>query len=74
MRITTDLEKLFKDADWALLVGAAPRQAGMERSELLDKNGAIFAEQVPATSLSSYRLFTPNPSLPVRSMASPTPP
>ena len=35
----------FKDADYALLVGSMPRQAGMERAELLSINGAIFTAQ-----------------------------
>jgi malate dehydrogenase len=35
----------FKDADVALLVGARPRGAGMERKDLLEANGKIFAPQ-----------------------------
>lgn len=35
----------FKDADYALLVGSMPRKKGMERSDLLQKNGAIFTTQ-----------------------------
>ena len=35
----------FKDADYALLVGARPRGPGMERSDLLEANGAIFTVQ-----------------------------
>jgi malate dehydrogenase (NADP+) len=35
----------FTDANWALLIGAKPRGPGMERSDLLDINGQIFAEQ-----------------------------
>lgn len=35
----------FKDADIALLVGSKPRSKGMERSELLTANGAIFTVQ-----------------------------
>lgn len=35
----------FKDVNWALLVGAAPRKAGMERNDLLLKNGGIFTVQ-----------------------------
>ncbi|MEM1157750.1 MAG: malate dehydrogenase [Verrucomicrobiota bacterium] len=35
----------FKDANWALLVGAKPRGPGMERADLLKGNGAIFTEQ-----------------------------
>src|SRR5512143_934091 len=32
-------------ADYALLVGAMPRKQGMERSDLLSANGAIFTVQ-----------------------------
>lgn len=35
----------FKDADYALLVGARPRGPGMERKDLLEANAAIFSEQ-----------------------------
>lgn len=35
----------FKDVDFALLVGARPRGPGMERKDLLEANGAIFAPQ-----------------------------
>lgn len=40
----------FKDADMAILVGARPRGPGMERSDLLQANGAIFTEQGKALS------------------------
>jgi malate dehydrogenase len=42
---TDDAETAFGDADYALLVGAMPRKAGMERSDLLAANGAIFTVQ-----------------------------
>ncbi len=35
----------FKDADYAILVGSRPRGPGMERSDLLQANGAIFTVQ-----------------------------
>jgi malate dehydrogenase len=35
----------FKDIDVALLVGARPRGPGMERKDLLEANGKIFAPQ-----------------------------
>ncbi len=35
----------FKDADYAILVGARPRTKGMERKDLLEANGAIFTVQ-----------------------------
>lgn len=44
--ITTDDPLVaFKDADYALLVGAMPRKAGMERGDLLGANGGIFKPQ-----------------------------
>lgn len=44
--VTTDKpEVAFKDADYALLVGARPRGPGMERKDLLEANAAIFSEQ-----------------------------
>lgn len=42
---TDDPNVGFKDVNWALLVGAAPRKAGMERNDLLLKNGGIFTVQ-----------------------------
>ncbi|MFN8673589.1 MAG: malate dehydrogenase [Candidatus Sericytochromatia bacterium] len=42
---SSDAEVAFKDADWVLLVGAAPRKAGMERGDLLKTNGNIFVAQ-----------------------------
>jgi len=42
---TDDPEVAFADVDVALLVGASPRRAGMERSELLSLNGEIFKPQ-----------------------------
>ena len=42
---TDDAETAFGDADFALLVGAMPRKEGMERSDLLSANGAIFTGQ-----------------------------
>ena len=42
---TDDAETAFKDADYALLVGARPRGPGMERKDLLSANGKIFGPQ-----------------------------
>lgn len=42
---TDDANVAFKDVDFALLVGARPRGPGMERKDLLEANGAIFAPQ-----------------------------
>ncbi len=43
--VTSDPKVGFNDVNWAILVGAAPRKAGMERSDLLQKNGGIFSAQ-----------------------------
>ncbi len=40
-----DPNTAFKDADYALLVGARPRGPGMERKDLLEANAAIFSVQ-----------------------------
>jgi malate dehydrogenase len=42
---TDDANVAFKEVDYALLVGARPRGAGMERKDLLAANGAIFGPQ-----------------------------
>ncbi|MBI4203868.1 MAG: malate dehydrogenase [Betaproteobacteria bacterium] len=47
---TADPMVAFKDADIALLVGARPRGPGMERKDLLEANGRIFAPQGKALS------------------------
>lgn len=42
---TSDLNVAMKDVNWALLVGAVPRKAGMERADLLKTNGGVFTAQ-----------------------------
>ena len=42
VEIGADPAKVFDGANLALLVGARPRGPGMERSDLLEANGAIF--------------------------------
>lgn len=42
---TDDANVAFKDADYALLVGARPRGPGMERNDLISANGQIFGPQ-----------------------------
>ncbi len=42
---TDDANEAFKDADYALLVGARPRGPGMERKDLLEANAQIFSAQ-----------------------------
>jgi malate dehydrogenase len=43
--ITDDLKTAFDGTNVALLVGARPRSAGMERGDLLEANGGIFGPQ-----------------------------
>jgi malate dehydrogenase len=43
--ITDDLKTAFDGTSVALLVGARPRTAGMERGDLLSANGGIFGPQ-----------------------------
>jgi malate dehydrogenase len=43
--ITDDLKTAFDGTNVALLVGARPRSAGMERADLLEANGGIFGPQ-----------------------------
>jgi malate dehydrogenase len=45
----------FKDANIALLVGARPRTAGMERKDLLQANGKIFQPQGRALNAVAQR-------------------
>ena len=45
VEIGDDPNKVFDGANVALLVGARPRGAGMERADLLEANGAIFTVQ-----------------------------
>jgi malate dehydrogenase len=52
---TDDADLAFGDVDVALLVGAMPRKAGMERSDLLSANGGIFQPQGQALSRSAKR-------------------
>jgi malate dehydrogenase len=42
---TSSLDEGFQGVNWALLVGAVPRKAGMERKDLLGINGKIFTGQ-----------------------------
>jgi malate dehydrogenase len=45
MVLTDDVNQAFDGVNWALLIGARPRGAGMERKDLLEANGAIFKPQ-----------------------------
>jgi malate dehydrogenase len=52
---TSDPAVAFKDADYALLVGARPRGPGMERKDLLLENAKIFTEQGKALDKAASR-------------------
>ena len=53
--LADDPNVAFKDADYALLVGAKPRGPGMERSDLLEANGGIFKVQGKALNDNASR-------------------
>ena len=42
---SADRAETHKDADWVLLVGSVPRGPGMERGDLIRKNGPIFVDE-----------------------------
>ena len=52
---TDDANVAFKDADYALLVGAKPRGPGMERKDLLLGNAKIFSAQGKAINAHASR-------------------
>jgi malate dehydrogenase len=52
---TDDANVAFKDVSYALLVGSRPRGPGMERKDLLEANGAIFAPQGQALNKHAKR-------------------
>ena len=64
--ITDDPKTAFKDVEYAFLVGARPRSAGMERKDLLLANAEIFAVQGKALNEVASRqvkvLVTGNPA------------
>ncbi len=64
--IGDDPKKVFDGANVAMLVGAMPRKAGMERGDLLSANGAIFTAQGRALNESAAEdvriLVTGNPA------------
>ncbi|MGA9944054.1 MAG: malate dehydrogenase [Candidatus Cybelea sp.] len=45
VRYGADVNEIMDGVNWAVLVGAVPRKAGMERSDLLRVNGQIFTAQ-----------------------------
>jgi malate dehydrogenase len=66
VEITDDPYVAFKGVDYAFLVGARPRGAGMERKDLLTVNAEIFSEQGKALNAVANRnvkvLVTGNPA------------
>ena len=66
--VATDrADMAFRDADYALLVGAKPRGPGMERKDLLLENAKIFIEQGKALDAVASRdirvLVVGNPAI-----------
>jgi malate dehydrogenase len=58
--LTDNVSRAFDGCNWALLVGAFPRGPGMERKELLEKNGGIFVPQgkaIAAKAASDVRVL-----------------
>ena len=51
--ITADANAAFDGSNIAMLIGARPRQKGMERADLLEANGAIFGPQGEAINASA---------------------
>ncbi|MGZ8956060.1 MAG: malate dehydrogenase [Methylovulum sp.] len=66
VEITDDPKVAFKNVDYAFLVGARPRGAGMERKDLLEVNAGIFSVQGKALNEVASRdvkvLVTGNPA------------
>ncbi len=66
MALTDSARVGFDGANWAFLVGAFPRKAGMDRSDLISKNGPIFIEQgkaINAVAANDFRaLVVGNPA------------
>ncbi|TAM74315.1 malate dehydrogenase [bacterium] len=57
---TSDVNEAMRDVDWAILVGAVPRKADMQRSDLLRMNGQIFTVQgraINAHAAEDVRVF-----------------
>lgn len=54
IHLGSSAQQVFTDVDYALLVGAKPRSAGMERGDLLSENGKIFIDQGRALEKSAH--------------------
>jgi malate dehydrogenase len=60
VRLGSDVGHAMRGVNWALLVGAIPRKADMQRADLLRVNGKIFTEQgraIDAHAASDVRVF-----------------
>lgn len=55
IEIGSDPNSVFKDIDYALLIGSKPRGPGMERGDLLNENGDIFVTQGKALNAVAKR-------------------
>src|SRR5438874_9118341 len=56
---SADRAETHDHADWVLLVGSVPRGPGMERGDLIRKNGPIFVDEgkaIPRYAASSVRI------------------
>lgn len=66
IEITADPKVVFRNVDYAFLIGARPRGPGMERKDLLEVNAEIFAIQGKALNEVANRnikiLVTGNPA------------
>lgn len=65
VELSDDPQRGFAGANLVLLVGAKPRGAGQERSELIRDNGPIFAEQgraIPAAASDVRVVVVGNPA------------
>ena len=52
---SADRAETHRDADWVLLVGSVPRGPGMERGDLIRKNGPIFVDEGKAIAQHASR-------------------
>ena len=60
IQITSDATVAMDGVNFAALIGSFPRKKGMERSYLLEKNGAIFKEQgaaINAVAANDVKIF-----------------
>ncbi|MEE9345900.1 MAG: malate dehydrogenase [Methylococcales bacterium] len=55
IKSTHDPIQAFRDVDYVFLIGARPRSAGMQRSDLLEINAQIFVTQAQALNQVAHR-------------------